>query len=150
VSTALEHATWAWNEADRLAAGKFPYVFGGGHGTVPVAGATFPPSGGPPKGYDCSGWLSAILWHAGLLGHQEALNTEEFEFWGVPGVGQHVTVFVLNEPQPGGIHHCFGKIVVPGKSHVWTAARHSGTICGWQDNWGDWITQGYTPRHPGP
>ena len=41
MATGYEHAVWALNEAARLAAHAFPYVYGGGHGVAP-GGADFP------------------------------------------------------------------------------------------------------------
>jgi hypothetical protein len=109
------------------------------------------PARNPVAGFDCSGWVSSILWHAGLLGHAEAIATQGFEAWGLPGIGEHVTVWVHDDPTPNeGLHHCFAHLYVAGRPHVWTAATHTGTICGWQDQWGDWITAGYTPRRPDP
>ena len=55
-----------------------PYVWGGGHGGV---------SGG----YDCSGSVSYALAAAGLV--SGPLTSGGFESWGLPGPGQHITVY---------------------------------------------------------
>lgn len=125
----------AFTDADWRASEKLPYVFGGGHGSH------FQPSGGPPPGYDCSGWVSTILHHAGILGSSEALGTHELERWGLSGEGEYMTVWTINEP---GIEHAFIEFKLPKHSNKrWSAANHSGTICGWVP-WMD--PAGYTPR----
>jgi peptidoglycan hydrolase CwlO-like protein len=55
-----------------------PYVYGGGHGSS---------SGG----YDCSGSVSYALAAAGLV--SSPLTSGAFMSWGLPGPGQHITVY---------------------------------------------------------
>lgn len=124
----------AFADADWRASQRWPYTFGGGHGSH------FQPSGNP-MGYDCSGWVSTILHHAGILGHSEALGTHELEDWGLPGEGQFMTVWVINVP---GLEHTFIEFKLPAHpSKRWSAANHTGTVCGWVP-WMD--PAGYTPR----
>ena len=78
------------SEADSLL-GK-PYVFGGGH------------SGwGPSSGYDCSGFVSAVL-HAGGYLSQPADTTSLASQPGIePGPGRYVTIY--DRAQPGETGH---------------------------------------------
>jgi peptidoglycan hydrolase CwlO-like protein len=55
-----------------------PYVYGGGHG-------------GSSGGYDCSGSVSYALAAAGLV--SGPLTSGGFMSWGLPGPGQHITVY---------------------------------------------------------
>ena len=54
--------------ADRVAAGDYPYVWGGGHAQVGIAsiGVRGPGHNGKRRGYDCSGSVAAVLAGAGL------------------------------------------------------------------------------------
>jgi hypothetical protein len=57
------------SSADRLAAGDYPYVWGGGHAAAgaPDVGVTGGPGhNGRRLGYDCSGAVAAVLAGAGL------------------------------------------------------------------------------------
>src|ERR1700751_3447949 len=97
MATTLERATWLLNEFSRLPGQHWPYIYGGGHLVAPVSGATFPPTKGDdpegtnPKGYDCSAWQSAGLWHAGMLAAGSITNsnlapgTKELAGWGSAG-----------------------------------------------------------------
>jgi hypothetical protein len=151
MATVLERAQWAYNAADKLALAHYPYVLGGGHGVKQIGGVLPPTSGDDPhgpRGYDCSAWVSSILWHGGMLESEIALDTHAFEHWGRPGEGRYVTVWVHDDAAPSGLHHCFLELRVPGRPHHWSAARHTGTICGWQDKWDRSVAQGYTARSP--
>ena len=65
-----------------------PYVWGGGHG-----------GWGPTSGYDCSGFVSAVL-HAGGYLTQPADTTDLPNQPGIlPGPGQYVTIY--DRAQPG-------------------------------------------------
>ncbi len=54
--------------ADKLSAGDFPYVWGGGHAEAGVAsvGSKGPGHNGRRRGFDCSGSVAAVLAGAGL------------------------------------------------------------------------------------
>jgi cell wall-associated NlpC family hydrolase len=58
---------------------KFPYVWGGGHGSF------------VDSGYDCSGSVSYALAAAGLL--DSPLVSGDFARWGSPGPGKWVTIY---------------------------------------------------------
>ena len=58
---------------------KFPYVWGGGHGSF------------VDSGYDCSGSVSYALAAAGLL--DSPLVSGQFAKWGAPGPGKWVTIY---------------------------------------------------------
>lgn len=120
----FEHAIWADHQ-------HYPYVFAGGH-------PGFKASKG---GYDCSGWVSAILDAGGILGHPEALGTHELEHWGLPGPGQYMTVWVRNG---GGVEHTFIEFRIPKHLDLrWSVAPHTGDVCGWKHSVD---LKGYQPR----
>jgi hypothetical protein len=78
----------------------YPYVYAGGHSSIGV------PTGG---GFDCSGYVSAILNAAGWLNTPEAsggLNS-----WGQPGEGKIMTVWT--NPNPGPTGHVFIEFKLP-------------------------------------
>jgi cell wall-associated NlpC family hydrolase len=58
---------------------KFPYIWGGGHGSF------------IDSGYDCSGSVSYALAAAGLL--DSPLVSGQFATWGAPGPGKWVTIY---------------------------------------------------------
>jgi cell wall-associated NlpC family hydrolase len=58
---------------------KFPYIWGGGHGSF------------VDSGYDCSGSVSYALAAAGLL--DTPLVSGAFAKWGAPGPGKWVTIY---------------------------------------------------------
>jgi cell wall-associated NlpC family hydrolase len=58
---------------------KFPYVWGGGHGSF------------VDSGYDCSGSVSYALAAAGLL--DAPLVSGQFAKWGSPGPGKWITIY---------------------------------------------------------
>jgi cell wall-associated NlpC family hydrolase len=58
---------------------RFPYIWGGGHGSF------------VDSGYDCSGSVSYALAAAGLL--DTPLVSGQFAKWGAPGPGKWVTIY---------------------------------------------------------
>jgi cell wall-associated NlpC family hydrolase len=58
---------------------KFPYIWGGGHGSF------------VDSGYDCSGSVSYALAAAGLL--DSPLVSGAFAKWGAPGPGRWITIY---------------------------------------------------------
>ena len=58
---------------------KFPYIWGGGHGSF------------VDSGYDCSGSVSYALAAAGLLG--APLTSGQLADWGAPGPGRWITIY---------------------------------------------------------
>jgi peptidoglycan hydrolase-like protein with peptidoglycan-binding domain len=105
--------------ANRIA--RAPYVYGGGH-------ASFNASG-----YDCSGSLSYVLHHAGLL--RRPLDSSALASYGAPGRGRHITIYT----NPG---HAF--MVIRGRRYD-TSARYDGG-----SRWTSKMrsTAGYVARHP--
>jgi hypothetical protein len=89
----------------------YPYVWGGGHGTLGV------PSGGPPPGFDCSGYVSAILGAGGYLTSPQTTQSLESQSSLASGAGlvtvwdaydEHVIInvagqwFASRSPSEGG------------------------------------------------
>jgi hypothetical protein len=74
-----------------------PYVWGGGHNS------SFAPTSG---GYDCSGYVSAILNAGGLL--SSPLTSAGLESWGKPGKGRYFTVYA-NSGHTFIVFHGLGK-----------------------------------------
>jgi len=117
---------------------KYPYVLGGGHG--PDFQATTGEKGFSPEfsrealkqiGYDCSGAVSSVLGRGGLLSHP--YTTEGLEYWGQPGEGKYLTVWVRSVPDG----HCFIEVNVPvslgpentgGKTLIFVAHRPGTTV----------------------
>jgi hypothetical protein len=71
---AVKKAIWATN----YLIGK-PYVWGGGHGTF------------YDRGYDCSGSVSFLLHHAGVLA--QPLHSKALQNYGEPGPGYWITIY---------------------------------------------------------
>jgi peptidoglycan hydrolase-like protein with peptidoglycan-binding domain len=102
---------------------KHPYKYGGGHGTW------------NDSGYDCSGSVSYVLHHAGLL-RGSARPSGGFVNWGFAGRGRWVTVYAH-----GG--HMF--LTVAGLRFDTTDRERDGTR--WHRDMR--TTAGYAVRHPG-
>jgi hypothetical protein len=123
VALAYDQAAWIIHRPT-------PYLFGGGH----------PGIGGPKL--DCSGFASWVLQAGGILSipHAKvALDTEEFESWGIAGPGKLLTVWVRDS---GGVDHMF--LEFHGKPHRYCEAPHTGENCMW---FSSADTTGYNPRH---
>jgi hypothetical protein len=74
---AVKRAIWASNYIIRK-----PYVWGGGHGSF------------YEDGYDCSGSVSFLLHHAGVL--SVPAPSRELQSFGEPGRGRWITVYARN------------------------------------------------------
>ena len=74
---AVKKAVWACN----YLVGR-PYVWGGGHGTF------------YDRGYDCSGSVSFLLHHAGVL--DQPTPSKEMQCFGEPGPGRWITIYARN------------------------------------------------------
>ena len=98
-----------------------PYVYGGGH-------ASFNASG-----YDCSGSVSYVLHHAGLL--RRPLDSGQLESYGAPGRGRFITVYA-------NAGHAF--MVIRGRRFDTSGQSASGSR--WQP--GTRSPAGYVVRHP--
>jgi len=85
-----------------------PYVFGGGHG-----------GWGPQAGYDCSGFVSAVLHAGGYLNEPVDTTALPQQAGMEPGPGQYVTVY--DRAQPGQSGHVIieidGQFYESGGSH---------------------------------
>jgi len=111
--------------------GTFHYQWGGGHESVQALHKRL-------KGYDCSGYLSHILWSGGLL--DTPLDSTALESWGSPGEGQFCTIYANAE-------HTFGKLLT---ADGWRYFQSGG-----QDNSTGWVAKGnqddtsrFVARHP--
>jgi hypothetical protein len=123
---------------DQIASQNLPYAWGGGHNSqfTPSPGAAHSYGGAVGVGYDCSGAVSAVLHHVGLLANP--LTSGVLENWGQPGEGDWVTVWT-------NANHVFFIVKFPdGTKKLWEASPPDG---------GNWHpmrdTGGYTPRHDG-
>ena len=101
---------------------RFPYIWGGGHGSFEASG------------YDCSGSVSYALAAAGLL--ERPITSGGFESYGEPGKGRWVTIYAN-----GG--HVF--MVVAGLRFD-TSGRSGTHGSRWQE--GIRTTSGFVVRHP--
>jgi hypothetical protein len=149
-TTEQEHAQWAYTWCEHTNGLKLPYIFGGGHGILAEHPWGIPPTQGQDPedriGYDCSSTVSGALWYAGVLDGQVALDTEELEDWGEPGRGQYLTVWVIDELSPSGLHHCGLELTLPApRTHRFFVARHTGTVVGWFPDEA-FFTEGYNAR----
>lgn len=99
---------------------KYPYSSPGSRGTPP-------PGSGP---YDCSGFVSRILYVGGLLG--TSLSTVTLAEWGKSGGGNYLTLFIRPPAGPAG--HVIGRIWTPdGMRYFGTSSENGG---------GGWISDG--------
>jgi cell wall-associated NlpC family hydrolase len=116
----------------------YPYVWGGGHGQLGV------PSGGPPAGFDCSGYWSAILGAGGYLTSPQTtagLHTQGTLTEG-PGL-----VTIYDRYDSDGQDHVIGNIAgtwyesggtTSGGPHIMSAAAASAQLA----------QGGFHPYHP--
>jgi len=74
---AVKKAIWALNAIQRK-----PYRWGGGHGTF------------YDIGYDCSGTVSFLLHHAGVL--EQPTPSKALLTFGEPGAGKWITIYARN------------------------------------------------------
>lgn len=90
-----------YKEAQRIDAKDYPYSYGGGHGAIgrPSVGTD------GQLGYDCSGYVSAILHAMGLLDSPVVSGAMATMFQ--PGEGKYFTVYA-------NAAHCFTEFRQPG------------------------------------
>ncbi|WP_206171012.1 C40 family peptidase [Phragmitibacter flavus] len=120
VPPAVHHAVKAANSLQ----GK-PYVFGGGHRKL------------YDRGYDCSGSVSYVLYHAGLL--RGPMHSKAFKDYGRPGPGKFITLFVTDG-------HVFMSICgLRFDTSDWGAGRGEGPR--WRPK-SRKLASGYQMRHP--
>ncbi len=73
-----------------------PYVWGGGHSTSDWLNAS---------GYDCSGFVSAVLGSAGIISSPQSTQTLPSQPNLAPGAGQYVTIYDRDDnPDPSQDH----------------------------------------------
>lgn len=102
------------DEIERIDAIAPSYVWGGNH----VAGP--PPASGH---YDCSSFVSRILYVGGLIDHTAA--SPELMTWGVAGVGNELTIYANSQ-------HVFGEILTPsGWRTFQTSTSNPNSAPGW-------------------
>jgi hypothetical protein len=102
-----------------------PYKWGGGHGRW------------KDKGYDCSGAVSFVLHAAGML--KTPLSSGPLgSKWGVPGVGQWITVY-------GNAGHAY--VVIAGLRFDTSAAGDPTSTKGPRWRTTQRSSAGYSPRH---
>ena len=105
--------------ANRIA--RFPYKYGGGHGTY------------HDSGYDCSGSVSYALHYAGLL--RTPLDSSGFMSYGLPGPGRHVTIYAnAGHAYMVVDHRRFDTSASRSRRSRWTGTHRS--------------SAGYAVRHP--
>ena len=105
--------------ANRIA--RFPYKYGGGHGTY------------HDSGYDCSGSVSYALHYAGLL--RTPLDSSGFMSYGLPGPGRHVTIYAnAGHAYMVVDHRRFDTSAIGETGSRWTSTHRS--------------SSGYAVRHP--
>ena len=105
--------------ANRIA--RFPYKYGGGHGTY------------RDSGYDCSGSISYALHYAGLL--KTPLDSSGFMSYGAPGPGRHVTIYAnAGHAYMVVDHRRFDTSAIRETGSRWTGTHRS--------------SAGYVVRHP--
>ena len=117
-------------------AGRWPYVYGGGHVRV-----GFPSSGG----YDCSGIVDGALHAGGILENRGTIGTHELErYWGARGFGQRVTVWVADRVIGGRmVEHCVLEFPEAAAAHRFFMAYYTGgPRAGFARSFN---TSGYTP-----
>ena len=114
---AVKNAIWAVNTIQRK-----PYVWGGGH-------ATF-----FDRGYDCSGTVSFMLRHAGVL--TQPIPSKALQGYGESGAGRWITVYAR-------LGHTFA--VVAGL-RLDTTGRREGEGPRWRAEYR--APAGFVTRHP--
>ena len=105
--------------ANRIA--RYPYRYGGGHGTF------------TDSGYDCSGSVSYVLHGAGRL--SAPLDSSELESYGLPGPGRYITVYA----NPG---HAY--MTIRGRRYDTSGQYQTGSR--WNPHRRS--SAGYVARHP--
>ncbi|HKE77410.1 MAG TPA: hypothetical protein VKB57_27570 [Acidimicrobiales bacterium] len=134
-------------EAKAISDRGLPYIWGGGHarcGTADAGTNTPSKNSGPPPGFDCSGYVCAIL-AAGRLGFtpgQPAMASGGLMTWGQPGKGERLTVYA----NPG---HTFIEFTGMGSGKFADTGRNAAPPAdrGPRLRSGTRSTDGFTVRH---
>lgn len=111
--------------------GTFTYGWGGGHESVEALHKRL-------KKYDCSGYVSHVLWSGGLLDTPEASGP--LESFGLPGEGEYCTIYA-------NAVHAFGKLLT---ASGWRYFQSGGSdnSTGWVPQGAEDDTSGFVARHP--
>ncbi len=115
---AVKKAIWASN----YLVGR-PYVWGGGHGTF------------YDRGYDCSGSISFLLHHAGML--DQPTTSKGLKDYGEPGPGRWITIYARDG-------HTFAIVCGVRLDTTGNGGRDEGPR--WRRN--DRGPRGFVSRHP--
>ena len=115
---AVKKAIWACN----YLVGR-PYVWGGGHGTF------------YDRGYDCSGSISFLLHHAGVLA--QPTTSKGLKNFGAPGSGRWITIYARDG-------HTFAIVCGVRLDTTGRSGRDEGPR--WRRN--DRGPRGFVVRHP--
>lgn len=115
---AVKKAIWACNYLVRR-----PYVWGGGHGTF------------YDRGYDCSGSISFLLHHAGVLA--QPTTSKALKNYGEPGPGYWITIYARDG-------HTFAIVCGLRLDTTGRSGRDEGPR--WRSN--DRNPRGFVARHP--
>jgi hypothetical protein len=111
--------------------GTFHYQWGGGHESVEALKKRL-------KGYDCSGYVSHILWAGGLL--DEPMSSVPLESFGLPGEGEYCTIYANAE-------HAFGKLLTQSGWRYFESGGQANAT-GWVASGQEDPLGGYVARHP--
>lgn len=111
--------------------GTFEYEWGGGHDPATI--------GRRLKGYDCSGYLSHILWSGGLLNSPEASGA--LESFGEPGEGSYCTIYANAE-------HAFGKLLTADGWRYFGSGGTGDNARGWVGKSTSEDVSNFVARHP--
>lgn len=122
----------AYRKVEQIDAKGQGYVWGGGHGHF-----------NDSRGYDCSGFVSTVLFAAGWLDTPQA--TPGLVGWGAPGKGDHMTVWVKENGDPHA-SHTFITFHVDGKTRFAEAGGAESGHTGWHK---PRSTAGFEARHWG-
>lgn len=111
--------------------GTFHYVWGGGHGSVAELKKRL-------DGYDCSGYISHILWAGGLINEPATSGTLAGMF--ESGEGDFLTIYANST-------HVFAKVLTTDGWRYFQSGGADGST-GWVPSGKQDSTAGYSARHP--
>jgi hypothetical protein len=121
---------------------NLPYVWGGGHAHVgrPDRGS----GRDPGTGYDCSGYVGACAYSAGMWPESWGTSVPGSgtfaSSYGEPGEGEHLTIWA-------NATHVFAEVKIPGERVKYVdTSRQAGGSRGPHVRYGKRSTAGFTPR----
>jgi hypothetical protein len=120
--------------ADQITAKRYPYVWGGGHGSF----------SGP---YDCSGACSAVIHAMDPAMMPAPLATGDLINWGKPGEGETFTLWVKNVASDTASHAYMTFKSSSGALRIFeSGSRATGRTTGWRSG-APHPRPGFEPRH---